>query len=126
MNFPSSGKQVINNKKKMPNKSPCENWLLRGFSAEEEKIIQDDISHENNIYHTRGISRMPASALGCLCVMQVYGRYLNPIEKERKAETERFLPLSQMALRLPEQSIPLPKKHEGTRCSRILARVFRF
>lgn len=77
----------------MPNQIPRENWLLRGFSAEEkEKIILDDISHESNIYHTRGISRMPASALGCLCVMQVYGRYLNPIEKERKAETEGSFP----------------------------------
>lgn len=77
----------------MPNESPGENWLLRGFSAEEkEKIIQNDISHETNIYHTRGITRMPASALGCLCVMQVYGRYLHPIVKEREAETEGSFP----------------------------------
>lgn len=77
----------------MPNERPRENWLLRGFSPEEkEKIIQDDISHETNIYHIRGITRMPASALGCLCVMQVYGRYLHPIEKEREAETEGSFP----------------------------------
>lgn len=80
-------------KKDMPNQSPCENWLLRGLSPEEkEKIVQEDISHESNIYHTGGIARMPASALGCLCVMQIYGRYLNPIEKEREAGKEGSFP----------------------------------
>lgn len=73
--------------------SSRENWLLRGYSTvDKEKIIQDDINHETNIYQTKGIARMPASALGCLCVMQVYGRYLHPIEKERKAETEGCFP----------------------------------
>lgn len=77
----------------MPNDSPRENWFLRGYSpAEKEKVIRDDINHETNINQTRGITRMPASALGCLCVMQVYGRYLNPIEKEREAETEGCFP----------------------------------
>lgn len=77
----------------MPNESLRGNWLLRGYSpADKEKILWDDIKHETNIYQTRGITRMPASALGCLCVMQVYGRYLNPIEKEREAETEGCFP----------------------------------
>lgn len=79
--------------KKMSSESPRENWLLRGYSlAGKAEIIRDDINHETNIYQTQGITRMPASALGCLCVMQVYGRYLNPIEKEREAETDGCFP----------------------------------
>lgn len=59
---------------------------VKGCSSDQqEKVIQDDIDHEPNIYHIRGINRMPASALGCLCVMQVWGQYINPMAKERKA-----------------------------------------
>lgn len=70
------------------------NWFLNGHSPEQQaKIIQDDIDHEPNIYQIRGITRMPASALGCLCVMQVWGQYINPIAKERKARKRGCFPL---------------------------------
>lgn len=69
------------------------NWFLNGFSPEQqETIIQDDIDHEPNIYQIRGITRMPASALGCLCVMQVWGQYINPMAKERKARKRGCFP----------------------------------
>lgn len=70
------------------------NWFLVGLSPEhQERLVQDDINHEPNICLTRGITRMPASALGCLCLIQAYGEYLNPMKKERKAGKEGCFPL---------------------------------
>lgn len=36
---------------------------------------------------------MPASALGCLCVMQVWGQSINPLSKERKLRKQGCFPL---------------------------------
>lgn len=58
-----------------------------------QKIIQDDIDHEPNIYNFRGITRMPASALGCLCVMQVWGQSISPLSKERRLREQGCFPL---------------------------------
>lgn len=85
-------------RKKMPlansNDPSRVNWFLIGLPLEHQgRLVQDDINHEPNICLTRGITRMPASALGCLCLMQVYGESLNPLNKERRAGKEGCFPL---------------------------------
>lgn len=69
-------------------------WLLVGHSPEEqERIIKDDIHHEYNIWNLQGLNRMPASALGCLCVMQVWGESMFPMSKERRLGGSGCFPL---------------------------------
>lgn len=68
-------------------------FLNRCSPEKQAKIIQDDIDHEPNIYNFRGITPMLAPALGCLCVMQVWGQSINPLSKERRLREQGCFPL---------------------------------